>query len=155
MEELQQPEARKPLEQREHDETRHLHEGLAHAQPAAECADPEADDRLRQRLHAKQPARGRVLQQPGHEAGAAAEFGPAAQREQHHHDQGDVGRHVRDTQGGADGGVGHPAAEHGDREKRAHQPSLLNEAATSRAAPPVRRSTSSMRAKSTAGVTCA
>ncbi len=80
---------------------------------------------------------------------------PAAQREQHHHDERDVGRDVRDAERGADGGVSHPAAEHGDREEGAHQPSLLNDAATSRMMPPVSRSTSSIRAKSTAGVTCA
>ena len=155
MEHLQQRVARQAFEHGQQHEARHLHEGLAHAQPRADDADGEADDGLGQRLHAQEPAGGRVLQQARHEAGAAAELGPAPQRQQHDDDQRDVGRHVRDAQRRPHRGVCHAAAEDRDGQEGAHHPSLLNEAATSRAAPPVSRRTSSIRAKSTADDSCA
>ena len=156
MEQLQQRVAREAFQHRQHDEPGHLHERLAHTQPRADDADGAAHDGLRQRLHAEQPSGGRVLQQARDEAGAAAEFRAATQRQKNDDDQRDVRRHVGDAERRADGGVRHAPAEDRDGEEGAHQPSPLNDAATSRAAPlPVSKSTSSIRAKSTAGESCA
>ena len=156
VEELQQREAREALGDREQDEAGHLHQRLAHPQSAAERADAEADERLGERLHAEQAAGGRVLEQARDEAGRAAELRAPPQGQQHDHDERDVRRDVGDAERRAQGGVGDTAAEHGDRDERAHQPPLPSKsAATSWVPSPTTSSTSSMRAKSTAGASCA
>ena len=111
---------------------------------------------LVKRLHAEQAAGGGVLEQTRDEPGRAAELRSPAQGQQDDHDEGNVGRHVGDAQRRAQRGVRDAASEHGDHDERAHQPPLPSKSAARSWAPsPTMSSTSSMRAKSTAGASWA
>src|SRR5712692_3131434 len=135
-EDLQQREPDEALGDREEHEPGDLHERLGHREPATRRADREADHGLRQRLDADQPAARRVLEEPRSEPRHAPELGAPPERQEHDDDERQVGRH---------------AAEHGEREQYAHQPSVGKYVARSCRVSPVTSSTSSTRAKFTAG----
>jgi hypothetical protein len=145
-EDLQEREPRESFQDRQHDEPRHLHQGLAHAETLAGDPDPEADDRLRERLDADEAAAGRVLKQPGDEPGEASELRAAAERQQHDHDQRQVGRHAPDAQHGRQRRVRDGAPRDRQHEQSAHQPPASKNAVRSRCVSPVTSSTSSTRA---------
>src|SRR5207253_8602720 len=80
----------------------------------------ESDERLRQRLHADEPARGDILKETADEAGATADLGAAAEREQDYDDERDVGRDVAETQRRRERGAGETASEDGQHEEGLH-----------------------------------
>src|SRR5712692_3084554 len=150
-EHLEEREPGQALGHREDHQAGYLDEHVGDAQAAARGADREADDGLRERLHADQAAARGVLEEPRGEARDAAELGPAPERQKDPDDQREVGGHAADAERGRDGRVGDAAAEHGQYEQRAHQPSLGKKPARSCRGSPVMSNTSSMREKFTAG----
>src|SRR5436309_4346834 len=140
---------------REYYEPGHLDERLGHREPAPRGPHREADDGLRERLHPDQSAPRRVLEEPRGEARHAPELGALTERQEHDDDEGKVGGHAVDAERRGERRVGDAPAEHGEREQRTHQPPVGKCAARSCRVSPVTRSTSSTRAKSTAGSSAA
>src|SRR5437870_4735367 len=155
VEDLQQREPGEALGHREEHEPGHLDERLGHREPAPRGPHGEADDGLRERLHPDQSAPRRVLEEPRGEARHAPKLGALTERQEHDHDEGKVGGHAVDAERRGERRMGDAPAEHGEREQRTHQPPVGKCAARSCRVSPVTSSTSSTRAKSTAGSSAA
>ena len=120
MEELEQEVTHEPFRESQQHEAGHLDQGAGNPEPADEEPHPESGERLGERLDADEPAPGHVLKEAGDKAGQAAGFRAPPERQEHRHDQRQVGGDAAHAQCRHHAPLGETATEGHEQEQGTH-----------------------------------